>query len=229
MTQNSNSNARTWLGIVMVAIGGFFLLNNLGLIPSFIPYWVFGWEMILVIIGGSMLVTGRRESLIFLGIGVFFLLPDIFDLPRFRMRDWWPVILIAVGASIFLRSRNTYRGQVESDDEFFNDVSIFGGSEKSISSESLKGGKITSLFGGSTLNLRNAKLGQREAILDYFCMFGGNEIIIPNDWTVINESFVLFGGFDDSHAKASNEIPDPQKILRIKGFIMFGGCEVRGD
>ena len=228
MTQQTNSNSRTWLGVALVILGSYFLLRNFDLIPYFIPYWVFSWEMIFVIIGGSMLVTRRREGLIFLAIGVFFLLPDIFHIPRFYIRDWWPVILIIVGISVFLRTRNSFPTPLGGDDEFFNDTSIFGGSEKSLSSQNLKGGKITSLFGGSALNLRNANLGEKEIILDYLCVFGGNEIIVPNDWTVINDAYVIFGGFTDGRAKISGEAHDPEKVLRVKGLILFGGCEVRG-
>ena len=228
MTQQTNSNSRTWLGVALVILGSYFLLRNFDMLPYFIPGWIFSWEMIFVIIGGSMLVTRRREGLIFLAIGVFFLLPDIFYFPHYHMRDWWPIILIIVGISIFLRTRNNYTSSVGEDDEFFNDTSIFGGSEKSLHSQNLKGGKITSLFGGSALNLRNANLGQKEVILDYLCVFGGNEIIIPNDWTVINDAYVIFGGFTDDRAKISGELHDPEKVLRVKGLILFGGCEVRG-
>lgn len=228
MTHQTNSNSKTWLGIVLVLLGSYFLLDNLHMIPSFIPYWVFGWESIFVIIGGAMLISGRREGMVFLAIGGFFLLPDIFHFPHFRLRDWWPVILIAIGVSIFFRTRNHTSYTPEGNDDFFNDTSIFGGSEKSITSQNLKGGKVTSLFGGSTLNLINSKLGQKEVVFDYLCVFGGNEIIVPNDWTVINEATVVFGAFTDDRGKISGVAPDQEKILRIKGLVMFGGCEVRG-
>ena len=86
MEEQSTTNRKAWLGVALVAIGSYFLLRNLDLIPAFLPYWLFGWEMILIVIGGAMLVTGRREGLIFLFIGGFFLLPDILYLPHFRMR-----------------------------------------------------------------------------------------------------------------------------------------------
>lgn len=224
-----SSNSKTWLGIALVLIGGYFLLSNLDLIPDFLPYWVFSWEMIFVVIGGSMLVTGRREGLVFLAIGSVFLLPDIFHFPHFRMRDWWPLILIIIGLSIFFRRRNyAVKQPGDTNDEFFSDTSIFGGSEKTITSKNLKGGKITSIFGGSELNLKGVELGQKEVMIDYLCLFGGNEIIIPNDWTVVNEMFVIFGGFSDKRAKVSGVDQDPEKVIRLKGLVMFGGSEVRG-
>lgn len=229
MTRHENSNSKLWLGVVLVAIGSYFLLRNLDLIPSFLPHWLFTWEMIFVIAGGGMLASGRKEGLVFIAIGAFFVLPDIMDFPRFRMRDWWPLILIAIGLSIFLRRRSGYdRPATQMSDEYFEDTSIFGGSEKAITSQNLKGGKINAVFGGSELNMRDVKLGQKAVTIDYLCIFGGNEIIVPNDWTIVNETFVIFGGFSDNRAKISGVSPDPEKIVKLKGVILFGGTELRG-
>ena len=226
---NSSPDSKIWLGIVLVLLGGYFLLRNLHLIPSFLPYWLFEWEMIFILIGGAMLVTGRREGLIFFGIGTFFILPDILDIPRFRMRDWWPVILIALGLSIFIR-RRSYTGNEPSvsTEEYFESTSIFGGSDKTIVSQNLKGARINSIFGGSEISLVGAKLGKKEVIIDTLCLFGGNEITVPNDWTIVNEMFVIFGGYSDKRATISGTKQDPEKVIRLKGLVLFGGSEVRG-
>ena len=227
MSHQENSNSKIWLGIVLVILGSYFLLENLHMIPSFLPYWLFSWETIFIIIGGSMLITGRREGLIFLGIGTFFILPDILDIPRFRIRDWWPVILIAIGLSIFFR-RRSYGGREPnfSNDEYFKDTSIFGGSSKIITSQNLKGAQVSSIFGSSELDMTEAKLGKKDVTIDYLCIFGGSEITVPNDWTVINEMFVIFGGFSDLRSNAGT-VKDPEKVIRLKGMILFGGSEVK--
>lgn len=227
MTRQENTNSKVWLGLVFVLLGAYFLLDNLDLIPSFLPYWLFGWEMIFVLIGGTMLITGRREGFIFLGIGAFFLLPDIFYLPRFYFRDWWPLILIAIGVSIFLKRRNYSEYEPDgSYDEYFDNTSIFGGSDKTITTKNLKGARINSIFGGSELNLLGAQLGQKEVMIDTLCIFGGSEIVVPNDWTVVNEMTVIFGAFSDK--RVPNVDQDPDKVIRLKGLILFGGSEVRG-
>lgn len=228
MSRHENTNSKVWLGLVLVLLGSYFLLRNLHMIPSFLPYWLFDWEMIFILIGGAMLVTGRREGLVFFAIGAFFILPDILHIPHFRIRDWWPVILIALGLSIFLRRRSYSGKNSEINEEYFDDTSIFGGSAKTITSQNLKAARINSIFGGSELNLLNAKLGQKEVIVDCLCLFGGNEIIIPNDWTVVNEMFVIFGGFSDKRASVSGVAQDPEKVIRLKGMVIFGGSEVRG-
>lgn len=230
MGDQSNKNQRAWVGVVLVTLGAYFLLRNFNLIPYFLPYWLFDWEMILIIVGGAMLATGRREGFVFLAIGAFFLLPDIFNLPRFRMRDWWPVILIIVGLVIFLRRRDHWSpwSSSEVNSDYFEDTAIFGGSSKFFTSKSFQGGKITSIFGGSDIDFSEAELGKEEVVLDVLCLFGGNDIRVPSDWTVINESFVLFGGFDDKRRAGAYTERDPNKVFRIRGAIIFGGMDVKG-
>ena len=159
--KRSQRNQKAWIGVVLVILGAFFLLRNLDMIPYFIPYYFFGWEMILILIGGAMVATGRREGFVMLIIGGFFLLPEIFEflnLPRFRMRDWWPLVLIIIGISIMLRRRGSIsRRSGEMDDDFLDDISIFGGSEKSFTSQNFKGGKVTAIFGGSQIDFSSAK------------------------------------------------------------------------
>lgn len=227
MRNRESTNQKAWVGIALVAFGSYFLLRNLDLIPSFIPYYLFGWEMILIIIGGSMLSTGRKKGFIPLAIGVFFLLPELFYWPRFHMRDWWPVILIIVGVVIVLRRRDHIQRQLgDLDDDFIEDTAIFGGSEKSYSSQNFRGGKLTSIFGGSDIDLSEARMATDEVVLDVFCLFGGSSLIIPNDWTVINESFVIFGGYADKR-RTSTETHDPKKVLRIRGSVILGGAEIK--
>ncbi|MFY0651849.1 MAG: hypothetical protein JXQ96_07440 [Cyclobacteriaceae bacterium] len=229
MKKHNQTNNNAWVGIVLVAIGAYFLFRNLNFIPDFIPHYFFGWEMIFVIIGGSMLATGRRSGLIFLLIGAITLLPQVFYWPQIHIRDWWPLILVAIGVSFILKRRDQGRrsrlGEV--DDDYIDDVSIFGGNERQVSSQNFKGGKVTSVFGGSELNFLNCKLSDQENIIDVFCMFGGSTFIVPSDWTVVMDSFIIFGGFADKRPLVSNEGQDPSKVLRIKGFVMFGGGEIK--
>ncbi len=225
MRTQGHSNQRTWLGIFLVLIGAYFLLNNFDLIPDFIPYYLFGWEMIVIVIGASMIITGRKEGFIFLIIGAFFLIDEIFYIPDLRFRDWWPLILVAVGASIIFRRKDILNRGSENSDDFLDDSSVFGGSEKSFTSRNFKGGRITAVFGGSEINFSKAELSEENAVMDLFCMFGGASFIVPDDWTVINESFVMFGGYSDNRSTAQR---DPSKVLRIKGSVVFGGAEIKG-
>ncbi|MGL1886541.1 MAG: cell wall-active antibiotics response protein [Reichenbachiella sp.] len=229
MRHQQNTQQKTWLGFLLVAIGAYFLLRNFNLIPSFIPHYLFGWEMILILVGGFQLVSGKREGFILMSIGGLFLLNDIFYLPEFRIRDWWPLILIAVGISIFMKKRKKIIPEdgIKNED-YLDSTNVFGGSQSTIQSENFKGGNITSVFGGSEISLANVNLTDGEVMVNVFCMFGGSSIIIPADWTIVNNSFVMFGGIEDNRPQSIQESSDPKKILRINGSVIFGGLEIKG-
>ena len=230
MSDQKSKSKKAWLGIFLVSLGAYFLLRNLGLIPSFIPWYLFGWEMVFILIGGSMLVSGKKEGAIFLAIGTFFILPDIFYWwPHFGIRDFWPIVLIIIGISIFRKRRD--HGSIpknENDEDFLESNVVFGSTEKTFTSKNFKGGKVTTIFGESKFDFSTTELSQQEVILDVFCMFGSNTYTVPNDWTVITDNTVVFGESADYRPKSTGELNDPNKILRIKGFVMFAGTEVRG-
>jgi len=189
--------------------------------------------MLFILIGTAMVITGRRGGLIFILIGGFFLLPDILHMPRFHMRDWWPLILLIIGASILMRTGggNWGRrgGSSEGGDNMRNDsiddVNIFGGGNKNITSKNFRGGKVTSIFGGAELNFADTILSTDNATLDVFTLFGGTTLFVPSDWTIRLDGLVsIFGGFSD---KRRNIKADPAKVLNVKGLVLFGGGEVK--
>jgi len=50
--------------------------------------------------------------------------------------------------------------------------------------------------------------------------------VVPEDWIVKSDILSLFGGFSDKRTLRPSEV-DQSKILLIKGFVMFGGIEVK--
>lgn len=219
---------RSWAGIVLVIIGLVFLLDNLDVIPYYVPQYIFKWESILIIIGIGMLSTGRRAGVGFILVGGFFLVPDLFYIPGFYPGDWWPVVLVAVGISIILKDRNggSFNSDT-SDDNYLDEISIFGGSKKVFTSPALTGGKITSVFGGSEINLTHCDLAPGRNLIDVFFVFGGSSLIVPADWNVKVKVTSIFGGFSDERNPSVGAIESNEKELVIKGFVMFGGGEIK--
>ena len=65
-----------------------------------------------------------------------------------------------------------------------------------------------------------------EAVIDVFAFWGGMEIKVPEDWTVIIRAIPLMGGVDD---KTHMVQPPPavEKRLVISGIVMMGGVVVK--
>jgi len=214
------SNRRAILGLVFIAIGVIFLLDNFGHIDFRLPYYLMTWQMILIVIGAFQLITGNyRGGVILLAIGLVFWLPEYFNI---RFRDYWPVILIVIGVGFFLKGRkNSSRGSEAGD---IDDIAILAGSHKKINNKQFSGGKLSAVLGGIELDLRQSSLNGGQATLDTFTVMGSIKLFVPDDWVVNFEATNILGGFHDKRAHRPTEYFG--NVLTIKGMIVIGAVEL---
>tara|TARA_Y100001949_G_C15906622_1_gene295014 strand:- start:42 stop:698 length:657 start_codon:yes stop_codon:yes gene_type:complete len=212
---------RTLLGIILVLVGLVLLLDNLNLIPG-LPRYVFHWANIFLVIAVINLFSGNRKpAFIFLVIWAFFTLDRYYYI---NFEDYWPLIIVAVGVSFIIKNRPS-GGGIDSGINYFDDINIFGGSNPKINSQTFEGGKSTNVFGGSTIDLREAK-PVNGATIQVFTMFGGCDIIAPPEWDIQIATTSIFGGFDDKREKSGST---SEYTIYIKGFTMFGGGTVKSS
>ncbi len=109
-------NNRSGFGIVLIILGTLFLLRNLDLIPFNILNYMFSWQGILIIIGSVMLASrpDKSNGLVLITIGIFFMIPNIWHIPGFQMRTWWPLILIVLGL-VIMAGWNGYQNKAMKD------------------------------------------------------------------------------------------------------------------
>jgi hypothetical protein len=112
-------------------------------------------------------------------------------------------------------------------DDYIDIINIFSGGERQIVSENFSGGKITSIFGGSEIDLTQAKLAPGVSELEIACVFGGTTIIVPTDWNVKVEVVPVLGGFGDERKLNIGRPIDTSRQLIIKGAVVFGGGEIK--
>ena len=219
---NNEVKQRNWVGVVLVVLGLAFLLRNLGLLP--LPSVFFSWKALLIVIGIVGISLGRREGFVPLIIGgLFIFIYDIMGLYYFHFRDLWPLALVLVGIALLMRHRRKHN--IDSNSPELDGMALFGGVEKQVTSQAFNGGNVTAVFGGINVDLRPAALAEGQNVIDLFTMFGGAEFRVPADWTInISRLTVLFGSFEDK--RSSTTQTDPNKVLYIKGLILFGGGEV---
>lgn len=211
------SNRKRILGLFLVLIGLLFLFNNLGYLPP-IPHYIWSWPMILVLVGLFNLLTGNtRSAVILILVGGFFLL-NIHA--GFELRTYWPVILVVIGLVYIFRNRVI--APSKSTESAFDDINIFGGSEKRFVSDPLKSGRITNIFGGSDIDLSESKPIDG-ATIEVFTMFGGCDITVPNDWQLEIDTVAVFGGFSDKRKTITTTGP---RVV-IKGVMIFGGGDLK--
>ncbi|WP_162606435.1 DUF1707 SHOCT-like domain-containing protein [Jiangella asiatica] len=85
---------------------------------------------------------------------------------------------------------------------------------------------IKAVFGGADLDLREATLETAEVQIDIKAVFGGVNIVVPDDVRVQVDGNGVFGAFNDdaSHRRQ----PGPAApLVRITGKAVFGGVNVQ--
>ncbi|ASB49831.1 LiaI-LiaF-like domain-containing protein [Alkalitalea saponilacus] len=216
-------------GLVVLLAGLVLLGGNLGLIPEHVYNVIMRWPMILVAI--SLISFINRDwlaGLILLTIGSYFMMPHLVD--DFSMREiwkYWPVLLIIIGVAILRgkRKKNAPLHYHSNNDDYIEEITIFGGNVTRIDSKNLKGGEITSIFGGSEINLIDAELSDDGATIEMTAIFGGVKLIVPRQWNIKIEVTSILGGFTDKRVPGGEGV-DTSKILVIKGETIFGGGEL---
>ncbi len=242
-------------GMILVIIGMLLIIENLRFVPDFIPYWIWSWQFLLIGIGIFSLLTSENTGpgLTLIAIGTIFLLSDIlpemwpwvFDLFTNPSSLFWYLLIIIIGISLIIRGmrrapqdiadddRSSHRKKwntkrsVESDQDYIDELTIFGGTEKIITTDNFKGGKVTTMLGGTDINLLQSELAAGVNVVDVFSMFGGFTLIVPPHWQVKIDVMALFGGVSDKRIIPPDTVRDNTRQLVIRGFVIFGGGDIK--
>jgi len=167
-------------------------------------------------------------------VGTYFILPDIFPLSYDHRRLFWPIILVIVGLFFIFKKKSDrpfdhcgcFKTEEHSTD-MIDEVNIFGGSEKKITTNNFCGGKITSIFGGSNYDMLDSDLADGKNVLDMVNIFGGSKLIVPGHWKIHVEVVSIFGGFTDKRRSVNSSANNSNKELIITGVAIFGGGEIK--
>lgn len=224
------TDRRVWLGAILIILGGLFLLNSLDIFDFRFTRIFISWPFFFFVIGLYILVQTEKKvfGAILTGLGGLFLIPRIIPGVYISWSVVFPILLIAVGLYIILhRRKNTefLRGEIKEDT--VDDISIFGGGDKIVTSKNFKGGNITAIFGGSEINMTQCQLAEGVNSIDVFALFGGTTIIVPKHWNVVVSVSSVLGGFSNKGIKDPTIEIDTSRSLVIKGLVIFGGGEVK--
>jgi predicted membrane protein len=230
----TSAGAQVAIGLLVVAFGVLFLLDNLGII--YVRNVIFFWPLAFVASGLVALFSngprsGRITGIVLIAIGAAMLLHRL-GYYFISWRTFWPLVMIAMGGLILYRTMGGGRVvQVRTDpytkddakaDNVVDITAILGGFERRLSATDFRGGEITAIMGGCELDLREAGL-TGDAVINVFAIWGGITIKVPPDWTVVLHGTPVMGGFTEKTARP----PDNSKRLVVTGYAIMGGVEVR--
>jgi hypothetical protein len=229
-TDTRRASNQVVLGLLVMGMGVLFLLDNLNILDfrHAIGFWPLAFIAAgVIVLAGDGPRSGSYTGAVLIGVGVLMILGRLGVL----YVSWamvWPLLLIALGGLILFRTLGPGRtprplradGAVP--DNVVDVVAILGAVERRVATPDFVGGEITAVLGGCELDLRESSI-VKEAVLNVFTIWGGINIKVPPDWTVVWNGTALMGGF----AQRTASVPDSGKRLVIRGYAIMGGVEVR--
>ena len=211
-------------GAIVVLIGVLLLLDTTGVVET--AELVVYVPSLFVLVGVWALVQSRLRNLVgpvvLIGVAAAWQLVALDYATTDEVVAFWPVLLIAFGASVIL---GQYRSRVTAtEDSHTSSFAAFGGVERRNTSKSFTGADLTAAFGGSELDLRDAEVANRPARINAVALFGGVDIVVPREWNVRMEVLPILGAATDERARTENV--NDEVDLVVTGFVAFGGISV---
>ena len=87
--------------------------------------------------------------------------------------------------------------------------------------EVFEGAELTAVFGGIKCDLRNAVI-DKDCAIQVSAIFGGIDILVPDNVNVKVSSNSIFGGVSNKTAVCQNA-----PTIYISGTCMFGGVDIK--
>ncbi len=111
MENRVSENKRVYLGIFLIAIGGLWILERLDVIPDAWEDIFISWQMLLIGIGVFSIIGGNKTTgTVLVLVGGFFLIDEVYEIPRALRQIGWPVIIISIGV-IMLVTHKRKKGE----------------------------------------------------------------------------------------------------------------------
>ncbi|HEU5063932.1 MAG TPA: DUF5668 domain-containing protein [Solirubrobacterales bacterium] len=218
---------RLLLGSIVIALGVLFLLDAAGALNA--DKAIDQWWPIVILAAGLLTLAERPPSkvrgAILTGVGIVLLLFTT-DLLEEDAWDYvWPTLLVLLGLLIIARWHG--RTIVGADgDDVIRSTAVFGGPRLSSTSRNFHGAWLTAIFGGITLDLRDADLAPEGASINATTFCGGVDVLVPQGWHISVRSTPIFGGLDDK-TDHSQPLPADAPTLHVDALTVLGGVDIK--
>ena len=219
-------------GLVLIALG--VILGGNALNWWNIDLLFNGWWTLFIIVPCTIgLITEKGErvsSLVGLIIGVLLLLAcqDVisFDV---LWKMILPIVVILVGIAVICKNlfNKKYDEEISKLNKKLNNEdaigAVFSGQNINFAGEEFKGKTVGAVFGGMKLDLRKAKINS-DVVINAKAIFGGVEILVPDDVKIKIKSNSAFGGITNKKENTSSE---KAPTIYINGTAVFGGIDIK--
>lgn len=216
-------------GLCFVGFGALLLLETNGMLEMRLIVKL--WPVALIVIGGAVVIQAMRGGDGLRGMPVGGLI--------------WIVLL----GLLFSHTYDRRTAAEAAPKDQLNVFAVLGGDNRPPLTGEFHGGRMTTVMGGSNIDLRQTTLAPGEtAVIDIFAVMGGSQIRVPADWQVDSETIAIMAGVntdrpkttdkdkkDDKSAATGSFAPDvpapasPAKPphLVLRGTVIMGGVTVK--
>jgi hypothetical protein len=239
-------------GLLVIVLGALFTLDNLGVVEAgqILRFWP-----VVPLLYGLFRLTGlscRQNT----AVGLIFTLGGALllahELQLIAIDPWelWPVVLIAIGASMVSKAFRRRRGEDaappassapgtpptseipapwfpgarQADDSTTFSVFAIWGHTRRVVSGVFRRGDATAIMAGHDLDLREARIEGPSATLDVFSWWGSINLIVPQSWRVVVEAVPLMGTVEDSSWAPAGEAAG---TLVVRGTVVMGNLAIK--
>jgi hypothetical protein len=238
------------VSLLLVAAGVVLLLDQMGIAD--VAYLFRFWPAGVILLGAAMAVQPEASSRIWGGAvaagGVILLLRNLGYVHVEFWAIWWPLAMIAGGISLLwgvthakpggprfgadwkahrrghLGGAPFFQPGYWNSSSVMNEAAVFGGGDRRYTGE-FEGGRLSAVFGGYRIDLREAQMKGDQAYVHIAAVFGGVNLQIPPEWDLVMRGVPIFGGYSD---RTHHPQKGPgTKTLYIVGSVVFGGVEVK--
>lgn len=218
------------LGVVLIALGVIFALNSTGVtnIDVFFDGW---WTLFIIVpcVVGLFKDESKTGSIIGILIGVALLLSCQGVIMWETLGKLIvPAILVIIGISIIFKDviNHDVSDKIAQLNKRKNPgiFATFSGQDVKLDDDKFEGTDVNAIFGGVKLDLTKAII-EKDIVINTYSIFGGIDILVPEDVKVKVRSTAIFGGVDNKH-NSTNEKENVHTVY-INALCLFGGVDVK--
>lgn len=230
-------NKRVLVAVILITLGLTSLVGNI--YSEFSIGWIIShwWPSLIILCGIWSLSDFKADYILW---GSFLIINGtLLQLNRLDILPWgfwsyfWPVLLIWLGLSMFIKKSDRFHNRgcynrrkvIEKQGvNYVNSQGMFADIKEKFTSDNFTGGDVSIMFGAVEIDLRTSLMSPNPEQLKVSAMFGEAVVYIPTDWNVIIRTSAVLGNAEN---RTINKINFDQPILEIKADAMLGSVEIR--
>ena len=220
-------------GILLIAAGVVWALNvfNITDIDIFFEGW---WTLFIIVPCTISLFTSpdKISAAVGLAVGVLLLLSvrEIIDWDMI-VKLVVPAIIVLIGIKLIANAFSEKKTEkIEESlrnnaDNLDNVFCLFNGEEIKCDGKVFRGAEINAIFGGVDYDLRGAII-EPDCAIKATAIFGGIEILVPENVKVRVKSTGIFGGTSNKARRPDDKAEDVI-TLYVSSLALFGGVDIK--